>query len=176
MGLWLGRSGENADLIYTFPLMVMRVKMTGKKLLRIIKKERLQLEKLKKEHQEEEKYFQVVHGVNYENVHGSGGRVSTLDDVLERQERERTKYRRRYILAYSSYCDHLLKAWEISALLFGRGIPGVAFMMDYFSNIGTYEETAERLGMNCNYLRELVARATVEFETAYQVEYNNPPL
>lgn len=147
--------------------------MTGKELLKTIKRERQQLEKLKKEHQEEEKHFQVLHGVNYENMHGSGGRVSTLDDVLERQEAGRARYARRYILAYSSYCDHLQKAWEIAGPLIDQGVLDVMYMMDYYSNNETYGQTAKALKMSQSYFRELVGKAAAEFERAYQVRY--PP-
>ena len=151
--------------------------MTGKELLKTIKRERLQLEKLKKEHQEEERYFQVVHGVNYENVHGSGGRVSTLDDVLERQERERAAYIRRFEFVYSRYSNHLVQAWELVNEITETDpeaeLPGLGYMLEYYSSGLTYKQLAEKGRFDKSYIRHLVDRATNQFETRYKARY--PP-
>ena len=148
--------------------------MTGKELLKTIKRERLQLEKLKKEHQEEERYFQLLHGVNYENVHRSGGRVSTLDDVLERQEAEQERYIRRFECVYSLYSDHLVRAWElVNDSTDEEAIPGLAYMIEYYSSGVTYEQLARGMPFTANYLRSLIKRAVKKFEEMYQARY--PP-
>ena len=145
--------------------------MTGKELLKTIKRERLQLEKLKKEHQEEERYFQVVHGVNYENVHGSGGRVSTLDDVLERQERERAAYIRRFGFVYSRYSEHLVKAWKLvneATETDQEAAPGLVYMLEYYSSGVTYEQLAPKTPFKAGYIRSLIKQAANKFEEIYQ--------
>ena len=150
--------------------------MTGKELLKTIRRERLKLEKLKKEHQEEERYFQILHGVNYENVHGSGGRVSTLDDILERQEAERALYIRRFECVYSSYSDHLVQAWQLVNEAIEKDWetgPGLVFMLEYYSHGLTYKQLAPKTPFKEEYLKALIQEAVKRFEEIYQAR--DPP-
>lgn len=148
--------------------------MTGKELLKTIKRERQQLEKLKKEHQEEERYFQLLHGVNYENVHRSGGRVSTLDDVLERQEAEQERYIRRFECVYSLYSDHLVQAWKlVNDSTDEEAISGLAYMIEYYSSGVTYKQLAPGTPFKEDHLKALIQKAVKKFEKMYQARY--PP-
>ena len=151
--------------------------MTGKELLNTIRRERLKLEKLKKEHREGEKYFQVLRAVDYERAFVSGGRVSTLDDVIERQEAEQERYIRRFELVYSSYCAYLTQAWELidDAIEtdWGTG-PGLIYMLEYYSHDLTYKQLATKTPFKEGYLRALIQRSAKQFEKMYRARYPPP--
>ena len=150
--------------------------MTGKELLKTIRRERLKLEKLKKERQEEKKYFQVLRAVSYEGVSVSGGHVSTLDDALERQEAERVLYIRRFDFIYSSYCDHLVQVWQLVNDEIERdweAEPGLVYMLEYYSHGLTYKQLAPKTPVKEGYLRMLIQKAVKQFEEMYQAR--DPP-
>ena len=142
--------------------------MTGKELLKTIKRERLKIERIKKEHQEEEKYFQVLRGLNYDHAPVSGGRVSTLDDVLERQEAEREKYANRLAHAYSPYIDHLCDAWTVALEMAFHGNLDATIGMRFFREGETFKQAASRTGYSLSGMKMLVYRFMDQFEVAYQ--------
>lgn len=142
--------------------------MTGKELLKTIKRERLKIERIKKEHKEEEKYFQVLRGLNYDHAPVSGGRVSTLDDVLERQEAEREKYANRLAHAYSPYIDHLCDAWTVALEMAFHGNLDATIGMRFFREGETFKQAASRTGYSLSGMKMLVYRFMDQFEVAYQ--------
>lgn len=142
--------------------------MTGKELLKTIKRERLKIERIKKEHQEEEKYFQVLRGLDYDHAPVSGGRVSTLDDVLERQEAERAKYARRLACVYDSYLGHLNDAWAVALEMTVHGNSDATIGMRFFREGETFKQAASRTGYSLSGMKMLVYRFMDQFEVAYQ--------
>ena len=142
--------------------------MTGKELLKTIKRERLKIERIKKEHQEEEKYFQVLRGLDYDHAPVSGGRVSTLDDVLERQEAERAKYARRLACVYDSYLGHLNDAWAVALEMTVHGNSDATIGMQFFRGDESFKQAVGRTGYSLSGIKRLLYRFMDQFEIAYQ--------
>lgn len=145
--------------------------MTGIELLQEIRRLRKRLDRMKQEHQEEERYFQVLHSHSISCDCVSGGRVSTLDDILERQEEARQKHLDRYARTYLKYLNCCDCAWSLAAKLMKKNDPrGLGALMEYCLTGVSYQELGKRWDYDPSYIRHLVTIAKKQFITAYDKE------
>lgn len=87
--------------------------MKGISFLQSVRRKRQKLEEMKRRYREEENARQYLHGMDYGRARVSGGRVSTLDDEIERHTERLAWYAQEIGRAYLIYITDALTVYEV---------------------------------------------------------------
>lgn len=141
--------------------------MKGISFLQSIRRKRQKLEEMKRRYREEENARQYLHGMDYGRARVSGGRVSTLDDEIERHTERLAWYAQEIGRAYLSYITDALTVYEVI-----NEIPdelcGLAFMAEYYLFNGDPRDMATRYHYSPSYIKVIIAKGVKAFSRKFE--------
>ena len=142
--------------------------MTGRAFLQGIRQKRRKLNQLRSQYQEEEKSRQLLRGVNYERCNVSGGRVSSLEDEVERHEERRRHFLEEWTRLYLAYTVDMVRAYSIIDTM-GKetSMRGVGIMQEYYLFDTPQKILAKQWNYQPSYIRQAMREAVQRFNTYY---------
>lgn len=142
--------------------------MTGKEFLQGIRHKRQKLNQLRSQYIEAEKSRQLLRGVNLERVNVSGGRVSSLDDEIERQEERRRHFLEKWSRLYLAYIVEVVKAYSIIDTMGKTSTYNdMGIMQEYYLFDVPPERLAKQCGYSPSYIRQVAREAVKRFSIYY---------
>lgn len=164
--------------IGVFPQKYLLKNMTGQKtvkgisFLQSIRRKRQKPEELKRRYLEEENARQYLHGMDYGRARVSGGRVSTLDDEIERHEERLAWYAQEIGRAYLSYITDAVTTYEVIDETPAEPRE-LAFMAEYYLFDADPRDMATRYHYSPSYIRVIIAKGAKAFSRKFE-EWDTP--
>lgn len=134
--------------------------------------EKAKLEELKRRYREEENARQYLHGMDYGRAHVSGGRVSTLDDEIERHEERLAWYAQEIGRAYLSYITDAVTTYEVIDETPAEPRE-LAFMAEYYLFDADPRDMATHYHYSPSYIRVIIAKGAKAFSRKFE-EWDTP--